>query len=180
MGQELHYYAGIGSRQTPENIQKVMHDFAAYAEEHNLVLRSGAAQGADQAFESGVHSKHMMQIFIPWRGFTNQPHHRWQWASRELEKQAQELASQFHPNWAACSRGARALHARNMAQILGPHLDLPVKFVACWTPNASGSGGTGQALRIAKELDIPIFDFGGDWKRTVRVAHELKSFVDAL
>lgn len=174
----LRYYAGIGSRQTPVEIQGVMTNIAAYAETRHFVLRSGAAQGADAAFERGVHSINMMQIFIPWRSFSNQRHHRHEYASAEIKAEAYSLASKFHPNWNACSDGARALHARNVLQILGPYLDLPVEFVVCWTRNASGNGGTGQALRIARELQIPIFDLGVSDDQLVSVCHQVKEMLD--
>lgn len=50
------------------------------------------------------------------------------------------------------------LHARNCYQVLGADLRTPTQFVICWTPRGSGEGGTGQALRIAKAYNIPIFD----------------------
>jgi hypothetical protein len=28
----------------------------------------------------------------------------------------------------------------------------------CWTKGAAGGGGTGQAIRIARSRDIPVFD----------------------
>ena len=94
----LKYYAGIGSRETPVEIQQLMTNIASYAEERNFVLRSGAAQGADAAFERGVHSVSMMQIFIPWRSFSNQRHHRHEYASAAIKAEAYSLASKFHPN----------------------------------------------------------------------------------
>lgn len=174
----LKYYAGIGSRETPLEIQDLMRRISAYAEEKNFVLRSGAAQGADTAFESGVSSKNMMQIFIPWRSFSNKAHHRYAYASPEIEKQAHEIAANFHPNWNACTNGAKALHARNVLQILGPYLDLPVNLVICWTKGASRKGGTGQALRIAHELNIPIFDLGIGEDQLVNVCHQIKEMLD--
>ena len=50
--------------------------------------------------------------------------------------------------------------ARNALQVLGTDGQTPVDFIMCWTPNGSGSGGTGQAIRIARALNIPVFDLG--------------------
>ncbi len=50
--------------------------------------------------------------------------------------------------------------ARNCHQVLGCDLRTPSDFIICWTKNGKGLGGTGQALRIAKEYNIPIFDIG--------------------
>ena len=41
---------------------------------------------------------------------------------------------------------------------LGPILDDPVEFIICWTPGGKVTGGTGQAIRIAKDLDIRVFN----------------------
>lgn len=46
----------------------------------------------------------------------------------------------------------------------------------CWTKNGSGQGGTGQALRIAKAYNIPIFD-AGKFKDFEDLKSELKKFV---
>lgn len=32
----------------------------------------------------------------------------------------------------------------------------------CWTPEGKITGGTGQALRIAKHYEIPILNFGSN------------------
>jgi hypothetical protein len=48
--------------------------------------------------------------------------------------------------------------ARNCQQVLGQNLNLPVDFVVCWTKDGGKTGGTGQALRIADDLNIPIYN----------------------
>lgn len=150
------FYAGIGSRETPKHILDDMASIAAFCACKNYTLRSGGAGGADIAFEDGCDSvSGNKQIFLPWRGFQGRTD-SYAWPSDA----ALAMAAQFHPNWSACSRGARALHARNCFQILGADLDSPVSYVVCWTPGASGSGGTGQAIRIAKHNSIPVFDLG--------------------
>jgi hypothetical protein len=144
-------YAGIGSRETPADILGVMTDIARTLAEQDYTLRSGAAQGADSAFEAGATKK---EIWLPWLGFNGH-------TSRLLPSpEAFEVAREFHPAWDRCSRGARALHARNIHQILGPDLNDPVGMVVCWTRNGGRSGGTGQALRLATAYSIPIHDLG--------------------
>ena len=39
-------------------------------------------------------------------------------------------------------------------------MNTPVNVVICWTEGGRGEGGTGQALRLAKMLNIPIIDYG--------------------
>lgn len=49
----MKYYTGIGSRETPEDIQSWMKAFAIRMQKHGYTLRSGGAGGADSAFEHG-------------------------------------------------------------------------------------------------------------------------------
>jgi len=155
-------YCGIGSRETPEDILPLMTASARQLEEAGLILRSGAAQGADTAFETGVWHWPNKQIFLPWIGFNNRHlyHPGTYRLTGEVEQQAMQIAEKFHPNWAVCTDPSKMLHARNVAQVLGPNLNDPVLFVLCWTKGGKGGGGTGQAIRIAKGYHIPVFDMG--------------------
>ena len=164
-------YAGIGSRETPDNVLAYFTQLANYLGRNGWTLRSGGAPGADTAFERGALTK---QIFIPWIGFQQR-------STREPgvlcldHPLAEEIAKSAHPNWAACSRGARTLHTRNVFQVLGATLNQPSRFVVCWTKGGTGAGGTGQALRIARANNIPIFDFGrGD------VTEELYAYLNKI
>src|SRR3546814_13024461 len=47
---------------------------------------------------------------------------------------------------------------RNMGQVLGPELDKPARFVMPWTVDGGATGGTGQAIRIANSLNIPVLN----------------------
>jgi len=157
-------YAGIGSRETPASVLHDMRHIAYQLARMNWILRSGGAPGADTAFENGCnHAGGTKEIYIPWHGFQGR-----RGAESGVVVAAEQpnfpdalkLASNFHPAWDRCKQGARALHARNGYQILGKSLTQKADCVICWTRNASGTGGTGQALRIAKHFNIPIFDLG--------------------
>lgn len=151
-------YAGIGSRRTPAHILDVMTVLAAELYELGWTLRSGCAEGADTAFEEGAGER--AELFLPWTNFNGR--HGSQVKREYPQHEAYPIAANFHPAWNKLSAGAQSLHARNVHQILGPDVTLPLpersRFVICWTPGASGGGGTGQALRIARAYDIPIFD----------------------
>lgn len=136
------YYAGIGSRQTPDLILENMKAIASYLETSNYILRSGGAIGADKAFESGVQQPHMKEIFY----------------AEQATPDSIALASRYHPNWSACNAYVRKLHARNGLILLGNNLRTPVQFIVCWTPDGAITGGTGQALRLAIDYKIPIFN----------------------
>lgn len=144
-------YAGIGSRETPEDVCAQMSLLAGELSSLGYVLRSGAAPGADRAFESGCTGP--KQIFVPWPGFgqTDQP-------CTEPPAAAWDVARQFHPAWDRLSPAAKKLMARNSCQVLGPDMNDPSEFVVCWTRDGKASGGTGQAIRIARAYGIPVFN----------------------
>ena len=142
------HYVGIGSRSTPEPIQQLMTAIACSLAKRGYTLRSGGARGADLAFEFGCANKGTKEIFT----------------KEDVTLEAKTLALKYHPAPYALTPSALALHARNGFQILGPNLNDPSGFVVCWTPDGTESvttiktGGTGQAIRIAYDLGIPIFN----------------------
>jgi hypothetical protein len=162
-------YAGVGSRETPDEILEVMRSVAAKLKADGWTVRSGGAPGADTAFEGGATvfgDYSLTEIFLPWPNFE----HRLDKLVKRThpQREAYAIAERFHPAWARLSQGAKSLHARNVHQILGYDVTKPVlsKFVLCWTEDGSGRGGTGQALRIAREYQVPIFDLGLDYARS--------------
>jgi hypothetical protein len=149
-------YAGIGSRETPSDVCEVFAALGEWFAKKGYILRSGHAKGADQAFERGCdRGQGAKEIYLPWKGFEGSNS-----ALVLQNKKAYTIAEQFHPYWSNLSEYAKKLQARNSHQVLGEDLNTPSAFVVCWTNNGSGKGGTGQALRIAKHYNIPIFDAG--------------------
>lgn len=137
----MYKYAGIGSRETPLEVLNTMTKIARYLKSNSWVLRSGAAIGADKAFEKGAGKA--VEIFT---------------ARSNIPEEAFDLAEKHHPAWHHCNEFARRLHARNGMILLGQDLNDPVNFVVCWTKDGKDTGGTGQAIRIATEMKIPIFN----------------------
>lgn len=153
-------YAGIGSRQTPDIVLQQMFDIAQQLADL-WKLRSGHADGADMAFETGaIHANGEMEIYVPWYGFNGAPTNHPDYIRPRATQELADFSAKFHPNWNHCSDAAKLLHMRNACQILGLDGTLPADMVICFTPNGRGSGGTGQALRIAQANNIPIFDLG--------------------
>lgn len=152
------YYAGIGSRQTPDDVLDQMASIAKQLAD-KWTLRSGFAKGADQAFAYGVERANgEMMNYLPWEGYNGAPHNDDRFMLIKPTEQMAAIAAEHHPAWRACSDAARLMHTRNVAQVLGHDLVAHSKMVICWTPNGSGSGGTGQAIRIARAYGIPVFD----------------------
>jgi hypothetical protein len=162
------YYAGIGSRRTPEAALKEMQRVAGLLEDSGFILRSGAADGADTAFELGVKDSGNKQIFVPWGGFQD---HEMLFPIPDL---AWEIAKEHHPVFNILSPGAKKLMARNTMQVLGPDCKTPSKFILFWAPQDTAGvyqGGTSQALRIAKAYNIPRYQVGD---------HKYRDFIDCL
>jgi hypothetical protein len=158
-------YAGIGSRETPEDVCRFMTRIARWLEaRHHLVLRSGGAKGADTAFERGTIGP--KQIFLPWNGFNGRTMQRGLLVANS--ERAYDIAKKHHPKWYSLSDLSKAMHARNTHQLLGATCEEPSAFVVCWTPDGSigkttsKTGGTGQAIRIAHAYGIPVFNLQRD------------------
>lgn len=151
------YYAGIGSRETPEQYLKMMKLIGKKLAKMGYTLRSGGADGADLAFEEGCDAAHgKKEIMLPWHGFNESKskiHH--------YPKGAFDLAYDFHPYLKNCKESIVKLMARNTCQVLGLDLKTPSSFVICYCEKDSKGnykGGTGQALRVAEHFNIPIYN----------------------
>lgn len=133
-------YAGIGSRQTPEDVQARMTKLAKILGGKGYTLRSGGAVGADQAFERGSPRS---EIFL---------------ARDDLPLWADVFTEHFHPAPDRLTEWPRKLMNRNAMQILGPDGNTPVDFVVCWTEGGKKKGGTAHTLNIAEYFGIPIYN----------------------
>ena len=157
----MKYYAGIGSRETPKDVCMYMTAIAKRLASLGYACNSGGADGADSAFERGAVINR--QIFLPWDGFNgkrienmNKFHYTFNYLVPPFNR---ELVEKYHPKPSALSDAGWKFMSRNSYQVLGRDLNTPVEFVLCWTKDGKASGGTGQALRIAKDHNIPIFNF---------------------
>ena len=146
------FYSGIGSRTTPEDVCDEMTLIAAILNECGYTLRSGAADRADSAFEAGAGDD--KEIYLPWDGFNN----RRDGIVMGNSFAARKIAMQFHPYWDNLTQGGKALHTRNVPQVLGRDLKTPSEFVVCWTPDGKASGGTGTAMEIAMSRGIEVIN----------------------
>lgn len=151
-------YAGIGSRKAPPDILTVMKELGKDLSSLGLLLRSGGAPGADNAFESGCDTSpnpQLKEIFLPWKEFNNHKSNLYLPSPKAFER-----AKEIHPNWKKCSIAAKKLHARNIHQILGKDLTSPVNLVVYWALEKNGvvQGGTATAVNLAKSLNIPTYN----------------------
>lgn len=165
----MFYYAGIGSRETPDTILNAFEQLGEKIALFNSVLRSGRADGADAAFERGcIAGNGKSEIFIPWPGFPKnsdliaRPAYIFDRLEYDQQKRAFASIDIYHPAPDRLSPGARKLMARNYCQIYGPSVSSPrTDFVICYTRDGKASGGTGQAIRMANDAGITVINAHG-------------------
>ncbi len=182
-------FAGIGSRKTPEAMQRLLYKIC-----NRLVgiykgrLLSGNAEGADWACQEGAsqaikefdmclsHS----HIFLPYEDFGFNKHPEIQ-AGYYVDvtqlptyERAKEFAIFHHPKGDELKDYQIRFHARNAYQVHSWNLrpTSVIDFIVCWTPDGaehtedrpvtSKTGGTGQALRYAYDMDVPIFNIANE------------------
>lgn len=160
------YYSGIGSRRTPLPVMKLMRTISIAISSLGLILRSGGAHGADQAFESGISVDSLKEIWVPWKGFNGIDY------GHLPSIESYDMAKTIHPAWDKLTRGAKSLHARNCHQVLGKDLATPSEFLICWTEGGKISGGTATAIRLAQNHNIPILNLGSYEESKMERAYE--------
>jgi len=170
------YYAGIGSRQTPEEVLKIMDQLGYILAKKGFILRSGAAEGADSSFEKGCdRANGKKEIYLPWKGFNNSQSDMFY---DNLPSIAEEIAFQYHPNLYKCTFGVIKMMTRNTCQVLGKDCKTKSNFIICYCEvdsNGNEKGGTSQAIRVAKDKQIPIFNLFYKEK-----LNELKEYIKEL
>lgn len=159
----MKYFTLVGSRETPEDSYQLLKHMAGYLALNGWTGRSGGADGADSALEEALLKlPHLMEVYLPWSNFNgriaNSRVYLIDTPKLTTYPSAMGIAEQTHPAWDRCSRGARALHARNVYQVLGRDLQTPSKILVCWAiPTASGvKGGTNTAVQLAKQHGCKI------------------------
>lgn len=181
-------FSGIGSRETPPDVCHDMTRISAAAYKRGFMLRSGGAGGADLACEAEIPAagKEIFLPWKGFNG-SKSPFYPAPVSDAAIAASAARqaprfdptrlldfdgenadpidiagrallIARHFHPAWERCSQGAQKLHTRNVPQVLGQTLSSPVRFVLCWTKDGGPTGGTGQAIRIANALPVPVLN----------------------
>lgn len=153
-GQRTMRYAGIGSRQAPTDVLIKMTQLAKALEARGYTLLSGGAEGSDKAFEAGAKTKVS-------------------YSASDAGSIAIAIAKEIHPRPELLKPYPLRLMARNCYEVFGRHLNSPVDFLLCWTPDGCEShttrtfrtGGTGQAIEMASRKGIPVLNLeNADWR----------------
>ncbi|MTI58664.1 MAG: hypothetical protein FH762_01525 [Firmicutes bacterium] len=168
----VRHYVGIGSREIPIDIAKLIEIIAIKLAQRGYILRSGGSPGADDAFEKvGIDGHGEMEIYLPFKNFRNKKGAAYIPAP-ELGNYllAAEFAKKYCDNYTQLDREAKKLIIRDTYQVLGLDLQTRSHFVICWTLDAclthsqrsERTGGTGQAISIASHYGIPVFNLKND------------------
>lgn len=177
------FYTGIGSRNTPQDIQEMMIEIATNLKNKGFTLRSGAAHGADSAFAKGAGDQ--LVEYIPWDGFSDKYHNgktcvALEFVNSQERDEAAATASDLHPVYHKLGHGAQCLHTRNVFQILGHvHTEPESEFVIFWAEphpkTGQVMGGTATAVRLARRNLIPVYNLASFLDR-----EELFEMIDKL
>ena len=152
-------YAGIGSRETPKDILIQMTGLAKWMCEHGWFLRSGGANGADEAFENGA-DRHRRMIYLPWNGFNGRHTKDRDKVAHVFSLAILQKVKELHPAPHKLTNSVMKLHSRNVAMITGPNMNEFVQLVVCYTKDAKLVGGTAMGIRVANEFNIPVLNYG--------------------
>lgn len=158
----MKYYTGVGGRNTPPEMCRLLTSLAKKLEKDGYILRSGGADGADKAFEAGAVHK---EIYLPWEGFNGYSEGQGIVCDYRLPSYELAVTKMHYVRGNYHIPGIRnatdKLHARNVYQVLGRELDKPSKFLVCWREtdkNGDAIGGTRTAWLLAKQQGIPCFN----------------------
>lgn len=161
-------YAGIGSRSISPAESEKIRDFAAELARLEFVVYSGNAEGSDVAFQQGSDGK--CTLFLPWLTFNQQVFDpaklgaclgHYDVGDTPLGRIS---VQRYHPRPASLSQGARRMMCRNYHQVAGYDAPgvvwPPASFVVCCADSTAAgvAGGTGQAVRIAADLGVPVWN----------------------
>src|SRR6476661_4207298 len=107
-------YAGIGSRETPQEILNLIEVIASNLGSRGWTLRTGGAPGADTAFFEGASDEalHLVELYLPWDGFNGYKKSDLLgkcFVSTTPSPEAYSMAEKYHPSYQYLKQGAKKL-----------------------------------------------------------------------
>lgn len=168
-------YAGIGSRETPPYILSLMTRMGRVMALEGHTLRSGGADGADEAFQIGCGEvdEGLVEVWLPYANFRFELNRRFPNRNVDLSNLAYTIARRTCENkskgwWERNTSFGKDAKARNVHIILGSDCQTPVDLVTCWAPVDKGgfeTGGTGHGTAVARDHNIQVINLFFDEHR---------------
>jgi len=164
----VRYYTGIGSRNISAREQRIIKLIAQLLREKGFIVYSGNAKGADIAFQEGSDGECL--ISLPWSGFNK---YLYDYENRSIDrlivpnvytpdfKDGLDSVEVFHHNPKKLDDRGKRLMVRNYYQVTGFNNYPKSEIVICCADEDDRGrvmGGTGQAVRIAKSMKIPVIN----------------------
>ncbi|MCD8476050.1 MAG: hypothetical protein LRY40_06390 [Shewanella fodinae] len=159
-------YVGIGSPDAPNQILRLMEDLGRALAVKGLTLRTGGELGPGSAFEKGCAriENGCRQVFLPWSGFNHRHIDPDNGVFVSDQKLGSNIASRYYKGWRHLKPTQKLLIGRVSFIVLGRDSRSPARFLLCWTADGTldgstcASGSVGQALRIAYNYRIPVYN----------------------
>lgn len=166
----------IGSRRIDPNQFNYIVAVAKAFAKRGWVIKTGCADGADYASMVGCREVDptLLTLYLPWarynESYQRDTDHKLIYDERDQQFLFwKESVAKYHPAPQRLSRGAFALMARNYGIVSGADV------VVAMPMSITDVGGTGQGMRIAKDLDIPLYTVCDKDER-----QRLKTFINSL
>ena len=151
-------YVGIGPRAAGETVFAMCKTFAIAMAEMKWTLRSGGAEGMDEAFEAGCDSvQGTKEIYVPEAGFRNRIN-RTDKVVHTLDKHIEAIrqVAPLFPTWDKLGTTTQMFLVRNVFALYGEKLNKPANLVVTW--NQYEGTGSFHLLQMAKSSGIPAFN----------------------
>lgn len=165
----IYAYAGIGTTTCSEKEKDLILKISNKMSER-FICYSGNALGSDITFQKGSNKKCV--IFLPWKTYNineYNPKDSLDYYVLGNDKEGLESVRKFHKYPHKLTKGGFSMMSRNYYQVMGYSKYPKISCIICCADyhineisQMEVEGGTGQAVRIANSLNIPIVNIRHD------------------
>ena len=182
-------YAGIGSRETPQEVLDKMTEVAKYLDGLGYTLNTGKTFTAKPSTDPKYQKQYEERLAFSKKnngkvGLDEEGADRafslgttkknLFGVNTPVGKKEMSVMEEIHPSPDRLKEGGKKLMARNTNQIFGENLNTPVDFVLFYAKETKGirpEGGTGQAVEMARRKGIPTINMADtNWRDQLKAA----------
>lgn len=157
MATEKTVVAMIGSREPTQHQKNMILQALQGLDPETTLIISGCAYGVDALALTHGHNMGFETVgIVPWPSYNTDVQqactrvYTMEQLGAQHVRDAEESVQQYHPAWSRLSQGAKKLHMRNYGIVRWAN-----KVYAA-PSSKPGGGGTGQGIRLAQGLSIPV------------------------